>query len=101
MTTTDETNTRPYPDIASRHAVVFRSMRLLRERWATRQRERRVRKEMRELLHMNDAMLRDIGVLRGDISYVSGLPLDRSAFHELHRVSGNPRFTRLDNRDAA
>lgn len=53
----------------------------------TRARHRRDRKAFRNMLRLDDAMLRDIGVTRMDVERAADLPLSQSAAQELRRLS--------------
>ena len=63
---------------------------LLTRTWAylAERRSRRAdRLAMRELLSMDDATLKDIGISRGDVQWASNLPLSASATTELEIVA--------------
>ena len=59
--------------------------------WSTaRIKRRRDRTEFRQLLAMNDAHLRDIGLTRADIYWANALPIEQSASQELEKLA-HPR----------
>ena len=59
--------------------------------WNTARKKRhRDRTEFRQLLAMNDAHLRDIGLTRADIYWANTLPIEQSASHELEKLA-HPR----------
>ena len=80
---TDIQDTRPFADLASRHAVVFRSMRQLRERWQARQREKANRREIRELRELDDYVLEDLRLSRADLWWAANLPMHVDAYAAL------------------
>jgi len=72
------------------HGVLVRAASVIRRMRATlaKRRARRLdRKALRSLLTMDDKMLKDIGVSRGDVQWASQLPLSASATAELEIVS--------------
>lgn len=49
--------------------------------------EIRTRRRMKRLLDLDDHMLKDVGVTRGEIEVATSLPLSRDAATELRRMS--------------
>ena len=50
-------------------------------------REARARRQMRKMLNLDDHMLRDLGLTRGDIRTATRMPMSVDAATELHRIS--------------
>ncbi|MBW8637640.1 DUF1127 domain-containing protein [Hoeflea sp. WL0058] len=91
-------------NIVSRHAhgffpgleEVFRHL-YARVEKALRHRARRYRdiQALRDLQELNDAQLRDIGLMRGDLFQVSRLPMEENATAELGRISRRTKHFKL------
>ncbi|MBT8454679.1 MAG: DUF1127 domain-containing protein [Rhodobacteraceae bacterium] len=68
------------------------------QRWrdtAAKARQRRIaRAGLREMLDLDDHHLRDIGVTRGDVSYVTQLPVAQDPTQALVRLSSRGRNSR-------
>lgn len=62
---------------------------------ADRARNHRRRRRFNRLLDLDDAMLKDIGVTRGEVQIASGLPLSVNAATELRRISLERRRARM------
>lgn len=56
-------------------------------RWAARSRERALRRRMRDMAELDDNILDDIGVTRGEIYRATSFPLSVDAAMELRRTS--------------
>ena len=65
--------------------------RRLHARQEAADRRRRERQGFREMLDLDDHVLRDIGVTRGDVEYVSQLPEDQDRSSILRRLSSRFR----------
>ena len=55
-------------------------------------RERRRRKGFKRLLDLDDALLKDIGVMRSEVLHCAHLPLSSDAATELRRISLSRRL---------
>ncbi|AZQ65837.1 DUF1127 domain-containing protein [Silicimonas algicola] len=53
--------------------------------------ERLRRRHFRTLLDLDDHILHDIGVTRGEVRSAANLPLSVNAAHELHRIARERR----------
>ncbi|MEO1678054.1 MAG: DUF1127 domain-containing protein [Pseudomonadota bacterium] len=53
------------------------------------------RRQMLTLLDLDDKMLKDIGVTRGEVEIAAGLPLWRNAALDLHRMGLERRRMRM------
>lgn len=80
MTTLTTNTTRPSPGFG--RAVLTRLANLVR------------RRRLAPLLHLDDHMLRDMGITRDDVLRARSLPLSRDAGEELHRVMLSRRLNR-------
>ena len=57
-------------------------------RWVARRHRQRIEREaFRRVLALDEHMLKDIGVTRGDVIWAANLPIERSAARELQRIS--------------
>lgn len=52
---------------------------------------RRRRRKLKSLLDLDDHMLKDVGVTRGEVEIATGLPLYRDATSELYRMASARR----------
>ncbi|MFK7793577.1 MAG: DUF1127 domain-containing protein [Devosiaceae bacterium] len=68
------------PELAS---IVRRAWAALEDRYQQVQNRRGIHK----MLELDDHMLRDMGLTRGDVSRAANLPLSQSAGNELTRIS--------------
>lgn len=60
--------------------------------WYRTRRQRRIdRAAYRNMLRLDDAMLKDIGVTRADVLWASELPLSENAALELQRIARRGR----------
>lgn len=67
----------------------------LYENLTRRSEERSRRARMRAMLALDDHMLDDIGVTRGEVRHVSSMPLSHNAATELRRISLSRRRRRF------
>lgn len=87
MTTTTHDPAGPAHPLA--HAI-----RRWRENAATARARRTAQAGMRDMLDLDDHHLRDIGVTRADVSYVTRLPVTQDPTQALVRLSSRGRKSR-------
>ena len=73
------------------HPVTRLSLTRLRQRLAERLRQRALRREYREMLKLDDTILRDIGVTRGQIWHAARMPLSEDAEAEIAEATARNR----------
>ncbi len=75
------------------HSAIQMSLATLRQRLSERRRQRQLRQEYLAMLDLDDHILRDIGVTRGQVAWAAQMPLSQDAEAEIDHAVARNRVT--------